>query len=723
MDNALRAMIKGVDDDYLIGLCNKGTVKRAYKDLDQESPAVTWEEDGGKVALKEETCVIRAPLGESTCSCPSRSICRHIITSILWLKRELQEDASGSAEPEVSAERASGASAQPEETEKVQGPEESAFGQKPLEEILNMPLDRLKRALKGKKYQQFLAHLRVGEKPLLEESSIVTVTIPWEKASVKLLEPFAYSTCSCRSKELCAHKAQAVLAYQLEKGRIRLTDLDQLQEETRTWDLEQIHQVCAGICDEIRHQMCNGLSRQSPEISEGLERLAVIAHRAELPDLETRLRSAASEYRQYFARSASFRSEELLRRLLGLYETARILQNAGSQEEVRPLAGTFRDAYEPAGHLHLLGMGGRTFSSKTGYEGEIYYFLEPEQKRWYTWTDARPVFYEGVRRRPPASAGNAPAPWGLNCSREQLQSLDFELSDAKAASGCRLSVSKDSKGDALGERSLHMPEVKELIFWDYEDLLREQFGVMADTEGKEIRDRASGRREKLALAGALRWGEAAFDTVEQRFSWSLYDRNGHSLYVSLKYSKEEKLTIQLLERLEQRLRKRPREAIVFFGSVYLDEEGRMCLYPIEFFLKEAEEIAQEDGLKAYTDHSGTDASVPREQIPSAEVLKSMEQYRKEAVRQLSDLFLSGLYSAQGDPVDRLKMLSEDAERMGLHYAGTKFSQIYQALEEKRHQMEFSPDPVLKAAGELEAYLEKCREKLVYDMALSVLRSS
>ena len=53
MDDTLRKMIGQADDDYLIGLCNKGTVKRAYKDLAQEEPSVTWKEEGAEVTLKE----------------------------------------------------------------------------------------------------------------------------------------------------------------------------------------------------------------------------------------------------------------------------------------------------------------------------------------------------------------------------------------------------------------------------------------------------------------------------------------------------------------------------------------------------------------------------------------------------------------------------------------------------------------------------------------------
>ena len=101
---ALKNMLLQVDDEYLTGLCNKGTVKRAYKDLDQEKPSAVWQETETEVTLKEAVCRIRMPLGESTCTCPSRSICRHIITAILYLKKNQPEDEKEEKAPPKTAE-------------------------------------------------------------------------------------------------------------------------------------------------------------------------------------------------------------------------------------------------------------------------------------------------------------------------------------------------------------------------------------------------------------------------------------------------------------------------------------------------------------------------------------------------------------------------------------------------------------------------------------------
>lgn len=665
----LKAAIGKVDDDYLTGLCNKGTVKRAYKDLEQENPTLVWQGEEAQVALKEETCVIRMPLGESGCSCPSRSICRHIVTAILWMKKELAE-------------------------------EEAHTQKQVFNELLNLPTERMKRAC-GSRYRQLLAHMRTEGLPTIEESSIVLVTLPWENISVKLLEPFAYSTCGCHSKELCVHKAQAVLAYQVKKGRITLEELESLAEAETVPSLDEklIKQVCSTICESLCGQMCIGLSRQSPEISESMERLAVIAHRAGLPDLESGLRECSAYYEQYFSRSAAFRNEVLLQKILALFRKAQALAQTEDQEKIRKLAGTFRDTYEPAGNLHLVGMGSRFFSSKSGYEGEIYYFLEVEKREWFTWTDARPVFYEGSRIKRPAGSENALAPWELNCSREQLESLEFLLRNAKTAPGGRLSVSQETKGEILGSRKPEMEEVAQMIVWDYEKLLAHCF------------ENSVGRREKLALAGAVRWDETSFDTVRQRFSWRMYDRDGRQLFISLKYTKEERLLINLLERLEQRLRRRQQESIVCFGSPYIDEDGRLCLYPIEFFFREG-------GLQE-ENPAGTD--IIGNKVSSAEVIYPLEQYCKEALRQLSDLFVSGLDSLQEETLHTLKNFAKEGESLGLHQAGAGFAAIGDSLQSRRHRMEFAPEPVLAAIGKLEAYLRACEKKISYDRAVLSMR--
>lgn len=99
-----RQSLAGVDEDYLVGISNKGIVKRAHKDLEAEgneaqtaAAGINWDAQDLTVAAGGETVIIRFPLGESRCSCPSRSICRHVIMAILLAQRAAADGDHGAA--------------------------------------------------------------------------------------------------------------------------------------------------------------------------------------------------------------------------------------------------------------------------------------------------------------------------------------------------------------------------------------------------------------------------------------------------------------------------------------------------------------------------------------------------------------------------------------------------------------------------------------------------
>ena len=91
--------IKVIDDDYLIGLSNKGTVKRAYKDLEGMVVDPVMSEDKISFDFEGLKCELVMPLSDSSCSCPQIGICRHIVTLVLAAKKKLESgmaDAEGS---------------------------------------------------------------------------------------------------------------------------------------------------------------------------------------------------------------------------------------------------------------------------------------------------------------------------------------------------------------------------------------------------------------------------------------------------------------------------------------------------------------------------------------------------------------------------------------------------------------------------------------------------
>ncbi len=90
-----KVILNNLDDDYLVGMTNKGIVKRAYKDMEAGEYRVISAGEEAQVSVGAETVVIRQLLGESTCTCPSRTICRHVVLGILALKQFAAGEESG----------------------------------------------------------------------------------------------------------------------------------------------------------------------------------------------------------------------------------------------------------------------------------------------------------------------------------------------------------------------------------------------------------------------------------------------------------------------------------------------------------------------------------------------------------------------------------------------------------------------------------------------------
>ena len=533
----LSAALAAADENYLIGLCNKGTVNRARKDLAAlTDPESIPENSGVTVRLGEASCFITSPLGESRCSCPSSAICRHRIAAILWLKQQL--DAEPAATPP-----------QPK-------PE--------FQELRAYPPEKLAKQLGAKRLSAALFRHQSGGGPEITETSVVTVDMPWLPASVRLLEPLEHSSCTCHSKTFCPHKAEALLYWQLKEG-IADPALLQTQPAGTELDLEAVHGVCRAVRETLAAQMATGLSRMPPGICETVERMAALCHTAKLPELERALRGLHGEYAAYFARSATYRDAALLQRISAAFRLAGALE-AADGETAPSLAGTFRDDYLPVGDLRLYLLGMREFSGRGGYAGTIYYFWERDARRFYTFTHVRPTFYEKETNR----RFSAAVPWGLPGPLHQAWNFSLDLTHAKATRTGNLSASEQCQATLLDRRDPGSVYPKDLIYTDF-GLLFEQRSAPHAPE-----------RERLAVIRPQRCEPQPYDTVQQLFTMRLLDGKGRDLWLEVRYKKEEAKVVELLEQLADDLKKKPLLSPVFFGTFYR-EGDRLKFYPIEFF--------------------------------------------------------------------------------------------------------------------------------------------
>lgn len=529
-----------IDDEYLIGLTNKGIVKRAYKDKETAVIKILKLEEEAALQIDGETIILSLPLRDSKCSCPSRSICKHIISGILFLKE--QTTCSDEDAEDITSEENT------DSTDK----RETLWN-----EILSFPEKDLLKVMGTRRLASFLTKVGKEVRPEIEESSVFTIQLPGENITVKLLSPLEYSSCSCHKKELCVHKAEAILWCRLKAGVFSLKDLEEFQKKDSPLDTVQIKNAAAQMKDYLEELMTTGLSRVSPDVTDSLERFAIISHNAGLADFERAFRGLGTLYQSYLSRQASFLTVDLMKKLTGLYSRVNTLLDTEDIALLLKEAGEFHADYLAAGDLDLTGITIEHFEDVSGYEGETVYFLETNTDKWYTYTVARPVFYD--KRKKWGKPQKAEAPWGLNCSLENLITLRIHLRDAKCDERRRLSSSKETRGEILGTCE---PDPEEFPKWYYEDF------------GKLFSERITGQNRDLVFIQPAFCEKAVFSKTEQMLSMTLYDRQKREVILELPYSKEEARSICYLEKI------REDDPPCFIGKVYL-RDGRIRFIPVD----------------------------------------------------------------------------------------------------------------------------------------------
>ena len=593
----LRQFLETVDEEYLIGLSNKGIVKRSYKDLENTTVEITEEGEEIRGICGDAQVVLKLPLTNSTCSCPSTSICKHVIMTLLTAQKadgEAQK-AGGKVQNVMAQETTSSQGDAPsqeintaagEEAPKEEAPKESASKvtesreDSPKEEIgekiLRVPSEKLKKALSSKDWIKLLTQTDFSEDFEIQKEKLITVRNAKTNATVKLMYPLELSTCSiCHDEKLCYHKVGAILAMQLQAGVCRLESLmDAAVEQSEEFDEESVPEVLTDLKAFLSELFLIGGARLSPETSLGAERFALRAHNARLPKLEDQLRALAETIAGYQGRQAKVTVSSVMQRLTECYAYIELLERTMAEgKSVYSLAGAFHTAYSDVPELMLHGIGMRAFESATGFAGKTIYFFEENTKRFYTYTVARPTIYEksNVKYRPQSQT--EVVPWGLNCTLVQLSSATIKLKNGKANEAGRLSSTSQAKADLITVGGALPDSIGDTIYDDFEELwaaYRKRMNAM----GEELSE-----AEKLFLIRPKSLLNMHYDEIRQKLLFWFEDFAGRRLRGELAYSKQEEMAIRSLERLEKKCGE-GKELPVFLGVLYA-EEGECSFYPIE----------------------------------------------------------------------------------------------------------------------------------------------
>ena len=743
-------MLSQVDDDYLIGLSNKGIVKRAYKDLENAALSIENEAEAASGAAKEltvfvddVTCRLTLPIGESTCTCPSRSMCKHIVMAVIFAKEKFAGQAADKSEAaevaegivkaaDGNAEAADGTDEAAGETEKTadgktkttDGNDEAAEeNAKATDEtvkttdgtsqrnkrtadftaLLEYPLSAIKKQLGISKLRTIYEHIAMENKASIEESSIVTVSLADEGMTVKLLVPPEYSTCSCHKKELCVHKGEAIIRYQLLKEKITADHIADIiaGEEEQGFDREAVSLLADKITDMLGEIISTGLARISPEHMDSCERFAIMCHNLRLAESEKKFRGLSEQFKLYFNRHASFRVERLLRDIAYIYgDMARISNMDG--KALTEVAGKLRTEYTASKPLNLIGMGYRYFKSEAGYEGITVYFIEEHTGRFYTYTSARPMYYENKRTKKMTEKEGAP--WGLPFSLEQLAQSRIHLSKCKVNDEGRLSSSQETVAEYIGVRTFDAEGIRKNSFYDFARMFQKKF----------FPDWEKYAEERLVLVYPEVIEDAFFDNIRQQFFMLLKDGNGKYLKVRIAYSAEESYNIKYLERIYKQISDGKRKPACFLGSVYIND-GELMLYPIEYYGDiTGDETRDKVRDKTEEKTAGKDIGDGKKDMDSMSYRGIREQL-DNCGNLMTHVFQSGMQAVSGQTINDIKQSAVTAMQYGMEKLSHMLKDLSSVMEDMKHSTGFSDyKELVSVFVSVNIYVAEALSKVKYD---------
>ncbi len=541
--------ISGIDEEYLTGISNRGIYNRSVKDL-SGSPLLNVNIGDTAVVCTfpdGNSCTLVGDIKKYKCTCPSRSMCKHVIMALLYVKQntvslfgELMDDDTSHEDTEAS---------------------EGRF----FHELLEMEPKDIKRLIGERDFEDILFRISFDMDVVIEEGAFLTVNFKEEDMAVRFpkKEPITGSICTCKSGEFCRHRAEAILYFQMEKGKL---NNDRLQRER---DIQVPMDIVDDIKKFISDTMVLGLSRLSETSIEGMEQMAVICHNAGFANMEKLFRRLKGETELYFKKDARFSRAYLLNALTRIWSLCVTIQeNQENSGLLEALVGKHKSAYHDIPPIELYGMGAEGWASKAGYEGITFYFYNTRLRKWLTYSNSRPTYYDGSNVNVGRIYKGSP-PWGIEGSLRDFSRSKIKLINGKMNEEGRLSSGSGTIGEILQKTDTSEELLKETIYTDWRLVYKklESGFDLAFTDKKE--------NSSLLLLKVSKWGQSSFDSIKQIFRMPVYDTEGKELFVSLRYSEENKRLIQKLEFFE-RTKNFPE---MILGRIFLEDES-LAVIPV-----------------------------------------------------------------------------------------------------------------------------------------------
>lgn len=527
------------NEAFLVTLANKGLYKRALKDLETTGQVELVVADGHlQVQLDEITVSLNPNISQSTCSCPSKTVCKHILMGILvaadYAAKEVEEKTEEAATEENRQEAVS-------ETVSRQSSGND------WEELKKVDLAQLRKQAGKKLFEDTLRLIQDGWTADFIESDMLEATINTENITVYFPKDDSLnrSVCKCGESGLCKHKLIAILSYLSSQG-ILSSESDGNQPELSLLTEETID-VLRGASRFITGIFEKGLIGCGENEAETAIQYSIRLETCGIGNLARLFRSLSSDIENMLAKHVGFQPLTTFATLSRLHNTLRlILRNTQNNEMLSKLIEGTRSDYYTTPIGHFTGLGAYPWQTRSGYFGITAYFFYHEKQSICTLTSSMADYYEhtqtlvtpeNMRRQLEMQSF-----WGSNTSLARLSTSTLTLRNFKMNRQNRLSSSSQTQceiDDKVTISSLDtllaIPELSDLT-------------IRPEQRYDYFRKK---QPEQLALVPFTHLSEVSFNTAEQKLYFTMADEQ-HEAEGSLAYSELNRNAIRRLEQMGQR---------------------------------------------------------------------------------------------------------------------------------------------------------------------------
>lgn len=526
-------------EDYLIRYANKGLYKRSLKDLDNGvTVQYTWNESSVSCQLSDGLhCTLENTLDHWECSCPSDSICKHVLISILYFQREHPAEAplnQGEAASSAELEPASGMDEMHDHEAVQKQNSHSLVMASRFRWLMESDLAPLIKSYSTSSIEEVLFRLRYPEPIEVLEDSLLTVRLVKQEIEVSFTEEPSLAKALCKVKQTAGNmaKLEAFMRFRMQQG---LDDTEAISG--RVHDAKFSLQTVRECRSMLAGLLKTGLARLPQSYMAQLETLAIAAHSGHLPDIERSLRGIQGELQLFFNRHVRFSMKSMLDRVSKLYLALQVLENEKvSAFKQSQLIGSFRSKYYAVPALHLYGLGADAWETRSGYRGITYYFYCFDDAEIYTYSDVRAVYYEDNQFSYSEHYGSF-TPWLPNLTFRQFAGEEVQFRSVKVNEEHRLSSGEGGKLTLLPRT-----RVEEVNLGKY---MQDVASVL--TEDSRSFELFSIPKERLAVIKVARVAEHRFDKQSQDLILTMESDHGETLDLTLPYSTEWQTMIKRLE--------------------------------------------------------------------------------------------------------------------------------------------------------------------------------